>query len=185
MDAVTKKKLLIWIAIAAGALLFIALLCFMAFVGQFNTYRDNPNGFTIKFPRRWQVVSNPEPGGAVAFISQKENAMDRFRENVNIAIQDVPPDVATLKSFSDQILLQMSKVFGNVKAVRKKNVTFGGRPGYMVQFSVDKPDKIQILNVWTIKGDKAYILTYMALTDKYKKYLPLAGHMIKTFKFKS
>jgi len=179
----TKKTILIAIAITAGVLLLFAILWFLNFTGQFHLYRDKAYGFSIKFPKHWQVISHPQPGGAVVFVSPKETAMDAFQENVNIAVQDVPPGIATLKTFSDQILLQMSKVFTNLKVTESKAITFGGRSGYRVLFAAEKPDAIRILNVWTIKsGSTAYILTYMAAARQYKAYLPLVEEMIKSFR---
>ena len=185
MEPSTKKRLLIGMVVAAGVLLLAAVVWYLAFVGQFAAYQDGTYGFTIKYPRSWQKAVHPQPGAAVVFVSPKETALDAFQENVNIAVADVPPELATLKSFSAKILEQMTKVFKNIKVVESREVTFGGRRGYRVVFVADKPDAVTILNEWTIKGgDKSYILTYMAMTRQYKTYLPLVEEMIKSFHLK-
>jgi hypothetical protein len=35
-----------------------------------------------------------------------------------------------------------------------------------------------------VNGDKAYLITYKALPEKYSEYLPLAQGMIDSFKLK-
>ena len=37
------------------------------------------------------------------------------------------------------------------------------------------------MQVWTLKGDKAYLITYKAEPEKYSKYLPTIQKMIDSF----
>ncbi|MBI4309546.1 MAG: hypothetical protein HY591_04365 [Candidatus Omnitrophica bacterium] len=183
MQQATKKKLLIGLAAAGGMLLLAAGLWYFLFISQFQNYYDKTYGFDIQYPGSWKVVRAPQPGAAVAFISPKENAMDVFSENVNITVEPVPVELVRLQNFSDKILLQMTKVFQNIKVMETKPLIFGDRQGHRVVFRADKPDAITIMNVWTIKdADKAYILTYMAMTKNYQKYLPLVEVMVQSFR---
>ena len=183
MQQATKKKLLLGLAAAGGMLLCAAVLWYFVFISQFSPYYDKTYGFDIQYPVGWQVIRSPNPKVAVVFLSPKENALDVFRENVNITIEDVPAQIANLKSFSDKIILQMTKVFKNVKVRESRPFMFGQRNGYRVVFTADKPDAITILNVWTIKSaSKAYILTYMAISRNYQQYLGLVDVMIRSFK---
>ena len=183
MQQATKKKLLLGLAAAGGMLLCAAVLWYFVFISQFSVYYDKTYGFDIQYPVGWQVIRSPNPKVAVVFLSPKENALDVFRENVNITVEDVPAEIATLQDFSDKIILQMTKVFKNIKVRESRPFVFGERKGRRVVFTADKPDAITILNVWTIKGaGKSYILTYMAMTRKYPKYLRLVEAMIQSFK---
>ena len=176
-----KKYILISIAVIAVGLLGVVLWWFM----QFGTYTDKTYGFSIQYPSAWKLVQTPAEGVAAAFLSPKENAMDRFQENVNVSIEDVPAELATTKNFSDKVLEQMTKVFKNIKVTESKEVMFGQHRGYRAVFVTDTPDKVTILTVWTIKnGNRAYILTYMAMTRQYQTYLPLVETMIQSFKLK-
>ena len=183
MEQAVKKKILIALAAMGGALLLGAALWYLMFIGQFRLFHDRTYGFDIKYPGSWEVVRAPKPGVAAAFVSPKENALDVFRENVNITVEDVPAEIATLQDFSDKIILQMTKVFKNIKVRESRPFMFGERKGRRVVFTADKPDAITILNVWTIKGaGKSYILTYMAMSRKYQKYLGLVEVMVQSFK---
>ncbi len=182
MEQETKKKILTGIIIAAAVLLFAAFVFFLAFIGRFNRYNDGLYGFSVDYPRRWQKIVHPQPNGAVVFISPKTTALDVFQENVNISVEDVPSELASLKSFSDKIVLQMTKVFNNIKIEESKPYNLGSRKGYRLVFSALKPD-YKVLTVWAIKsGEKAYILSYIAATKQYPQYLPLVEEMIKSFK---
>ncbi len=180
----TKKKLLIGIVSVAGALLLAVAVWFLLYTLQFGVYKDNTYRFSIKYPKKWQMTKTPQPGVAVIFVTPKESVLDVFQENVNITVEDVPPDIATLKSFSDKVIAQMTAVFGNIKAQESKAAEFGNRRGYRVLFTTEKPDKMNILTTWTIKGGRAYILMYMAAGKKYETYRPYVEDMIKSFEFR-
>ena len=183
LEPAVKKKVLIGIAVVGAILLTAAVGFFLFFLSQFSLYRDPSSGFSMKYPTQWKVLAN-QGGAAVVFVSPKETALDTFQENVNITIQPVPPHLATLKSFSDKIIQQMTAVFQNMKIIESKNVEFGGRPGHRMLFATEKPQPIKILNVWVIKGDQAYILTYMAMTSRYQTYLSQVQMMIHSFQLK-
>ena len=183
MQQGTKKKILIGIAVAGGAFLLGAVLWYFIFTSQFISYHDTTYGFDIKYPAKWQMMRTPQAGAAVVFLSPKETALDVFRENVNITVGDVPAEIATLKNFSDKIILQMTRVFKNVKVMEYKPILFGGRKGTRFVFTAQKPDAVTIFIALTIKGAaKSYILTYMAATKNYQKYLPLVEFMVQSFK---
>ena len=185
MQQKTKKNILIVLAALAGLLLLAAGAWFLFFIAQFSIYQDVPNVFTVKYPNRWEKQINPQPGVAVIFLSPQETALDTFRENVNISIDDVPAHLATLQNFSNKIIEQMTKVFKNVQVTESRSIDFGGRHGYRVEFTAEKPDAMKILTVWTIKGGrKAYILTYIAMGKRYQTYLPLIETMIQSFVLK-
>ncbi len=185
MEAQTKKTILIWIAATAGVMCLAGILWYLSYIGQFSTYLDKAYNLSVKFPRHWQLVMHPQPGGSVVFISPKENPLDTFQENVNITVQEVPLEQSTLKSLTEQITLQMTKVFNNIKLEESLSIMIGDRKAQRILFSVEKPDAINILSVVMVKVDKAYILTYMSAAKKYKMYLPLVERMIKSFRLTS
>lgn len=184
MEHKTKKILLISLASVAGLVLSVALIWLVVFMSQFHGYKDKNYRFSIKYPAQWDKVVAPQGGAAVVFVSPKENALDIFRENVNVTVQDVPGHIASLKSFTDQMLTQMSAVFNNMSVVENKQIDMGGRPAMWVVFEAQKPDAIRVLTVVTIKGAQhAYILTYVASARKYPQYLPFVQEMVRSFKF--
>ncbi len=184
MEAAKKKKILFWIAITVGCGILIVVLWYLSFIGQFHRYRDDMYKFTIRFPREWQYAVHPQPGGgAFAVYRPYHRGEEGFRETVNITVQPLPANIATIRDLTNTVEAQMKAVFNNLKVDQSVPILFGERRGWMVIFSVEKPDAVKIMTVWTIRdAEKAYILTYMARTENYSKYLPLVEYMIKTFK---
>jgi eukaryotic-like serine/threonine-protein kinase len=184
MDQAAKKKILIGVASGAAALLVLAFGWFLFYISQFAAYNDTAYHFAIKYPKKWEKTVAPQPGVAVIFVSPKERPSDKFRENVTVTIEDVPAELATLKSFSNKILEQMTAVFGNVKVAESKPIEFGGRRGHQALFVAGKPDNMSILTVWTMKGAKAYIFMYIAVGNQYEAHRPYVMDMIKSFYLK-
>ena len=183
MEAEKKRKILFWLAFSVGCGILIMAFAYFSFIGQFHRYRDDMYKFAIKFPRRWQYVVHPMPGGAFAAYRPYNKGEEGFRESVNISIQVLPANIATVKDLTQTVLDQMKAVFNNLKVEQSAPILFGERRGWMVIFSCEKPDAVKIMTVWTIRdAEKAYILTYMARTENYPKYFPLVEYMIKSFK---
>ena len=67
------------------------------------------------------------------------------------------------------------------------NASLSGYPAYKIDYSYvintqEGPIKIKNLQVWTISGDNAYILTFGMESSKYSDYAPLIDDMINSFK---
>jgi hypothetical protein len=181
----TKKNILIIIASVAGVLLLIAGGWLIYFFSQFASYSDPALGFTIKYPAAWQVVKAPRQEVAVVFVSAKENALDLFQENINVSIQAVPGERASLKTFSDIIISQMNTVFrSSIKIVENKPIEFGAQRGQYLMFEAPKPDALSIIVAWTIKSDRAYIVTFMGKTKNFNASRQLFVESIKSFRLK-
>ncbi len=178
-----KRKLLkklLWVAVG---ILFLVVFNYMSFAGGFDKYVDPLYGFSVSYPSDWQKVEHFQPGAAAVFISPKSKKTDKYRENFNITVQDIPPDVATVEAYTERATMQMMAVFPDITVESSEPITFGGRKGRRVLFSAEKTVKLKIVAAWTIKGAaKAYVLTFMTTFDEYKKYLPMVNYMIKSFR---
>jgi eukaryotic-like serine/threonine-protein kinase len=52
-------------------------------------------------------------------------------------------------------------------------------PAYKVVYTEKVSGTLsKIMEVYAVNGDKGYILTYLAYTDIYDKYLPIAQKMV-------
>lgn len=184
MEPETKRKILFWIGVTVASILVVVVFSSISFIGQFYRYRDDMYRFSINFPRRWAYAVHPQPnGGAFAVVRPYEKGEEGFRETVNITVQTLPADIATLKDLTNTVVAQMKAVFNNIKVEVSAPSQMGERKAWMVIFSAEKPDAVKIMTVWTIRdAEKAYILTYMARTENFQKYLPLVEYMQKSFK---
>ncbi len=166
---------------------FLALV-FLAAVGwyvykimQFKTYEDKQYQFSLKYPSNWTLKAGFS-GTAVIFVRPKESALDVFEPNVNITVQEVPAQVATLAAFSELATKQMIAVFQkNINIIEDKDFNFAGRAGHRLVVDAPKPQNLKAIFVWTIKGSNAYIFTYFAQIPQHKELSPKIEEMIQSF----
>lgn len=184
MEVETKRKILMWIGITLGCILCGLIFWYFSFQGQFHRYRDDKYNFAVKFPKAWSYKVHPEPGGAILLVAPKVRISDEFTATINVAVQNLPPEVATLRDVTETVTNQMKTTFTNLTVEQSVPAMLGARKAWMMVFSTKEPEAIKIATVWTIRdAEKAYILTYLTKTETYPKYLPLFLHMMKTFKF--
>lgn len=185
MNTQVKKNILIAVGVMAALVMVAGAVLIVYNAGQFADYQNSSYRFFVRYPKNWQVIESPQPGVAVVFLSPKETALDVFRENINITVQSVPDEIASIKTFSRTIIEQMRAVFKtNIKIIEDKPVAFGGRTGHRLVFEAPKPDNLKAVVVWTIRRDQAYILTFMTIIRKYPKSSSKVEEVLKSFRLK-
>jgi hypothetical protein len=175
-----KKFIIIVTAVGAGVLLLGALIWYAFFSGQFATYTDNTYHITIKYPRGWTVAPK-YAGTVVTFVSPKEDGLDTFQENLNVAVMDLSQKPMRLDEYTQLALKQMSTVFKNIKVTESKPITFAGQPAYKYVVSAPQPDDLILSFIWFIKDNQAYTITYAGQGIRYEKYRGQFDEMVRSF----
>ena len=137
--------------------------------GNFFTYEDLSDRFTIHYPTGWEKIDYPRNTIAelgrhivVSFISPLQANTPSFRAylQVEIVTKDIPssnPESATAS-------------------------TLAGNPAYKVtKINREGSSKIERTDLWSRMGSKAYHITYAADETKYARYLPIFQSMLNSF----
>ena len=153
----------------------------------FKTYENSTYGILMQYPSDWKKV---EPGQfsqtnnfniIVGYLSPKESASYRSPPAaLSVWIQNLPNSQSiTLDQYSDAqinfIREQASVLESNTITLKGDNNTLAHRIVYI------NSEGQKIMQVWTIKGDKAYHITYAANETRYNDYLPPVQKMIDSF----
>lgn len=182
MDSTLKRSIIIALLVLAGLMLLAAGWWLLKHEFSYGQYKDTTYQFSIKYPKSWKVMIKPQEGVAVVFQSPPDTALDVFLENVNIAVNPVPDQIASLKSFSETITKQMTVVFkNNIKILEDKDITVAGRAGHRLILETPAPESLRSEIMWTIKGSNAFIFTFMGKKDKYEATKPMLDEMVSSF----
>lgn len=151
----------------------------------FLTYTNATYGITIVYPEDWEKKTG-EMGTVVAFLSLREGASDDFRENVNIAIQDLSAQPMTLDEYTNLSLSQLDQYIQNPNVIESSKTTLDGNPAHKLVYTGEMEQQdvrylLKWLQVYTIKGDKLYLITYTSKEDSYSDYLDNVQKMIDSF----
>ena len=140
---------------------------------KFVTY-DNPTfGVRIQYPSDWGRLD-------LSFLQQSADidfyplADTSLAKNVKIQVNNLPSRNMTLEEYTNSQINPLEE-----RLLESNTTTLAGIPGYEIVFT--SLQGLKTMQVWTIKNDKAYIISYVAQEEDYEKELQVAKKMIDSF----
>ena len=182
------KKSSVWLFVGGGIgiLLILVVIALSTEDSEFSLYKNSTYGFTIEYPSDWDVIETGEmPGLAVQFRSPKQHELDIFPENVSIVVQELPPEMLDLETYSKTAVKQLVAVWGNhVKYVEKGRTTFAGRKAYKLVYKGADTEgpTVKLMHIWTIVGFRAYQFNFGSQFSQWDTYIGKVNRMLKSFK---
>jgi hypothetical protein len=142
--------------------------------------------FRIQYPVAWEVDASKKLGAELFLFSPLEDKNDKFRENVNVLIQELEGqgvDIVKYKEITDKQLIDLGT---NAKVYESVVDTSVSTPEYRVSYMmIQQGYRLRIISKCFIKDDKAYLVTFTAEFDKFDKYKAEAKKIIETFELKN
>lgn len=168
------------------------LLAFIMIIGSSSCSQEKMDKHTdskyeISYPERW---IKQQKGTTTFFLSPKENEKDLFQENVNVMVQDLSSQQMTLEDYTNLTKQQVTQAFGSSAIVSVKDLNFAGQQAKEMVYNMPKNPmqgrnlNLKLRQVWFIKGNNAYLLTYTAQSSEYDNYLETAKGIFDSFKLK-
>lgn len=149
-----------------------------------NGYENSKYGITIKYPKTWerQDLENPITAEIVTFISPKQSNTDNFQEKVTISVDKFS---GTLDDLQKSNIKEINNTVSGAKIVDKSLITLANKEASKLVFTgKNGQDILKNMQVVTLKGDKAYTITYTAKIDDYNQFVETAETMINSLQIK-
>jgi len=137
---------------------------------EFTTYESALKGVSIDYPTVWEKKEGYNDA-LVVFSSPT-------RDNLSIIIQGDGSQDLTLQDYTDLSLGQLEEL--GATSLESAEATVSGLPAYQVNYIVN--DTIKLWQLWTVKDNLAYLLTYTARVDNFDAYLETVQRMLESFK---
>jgi eukaryotic-like serine/threonine-protein kinase len=138
---------------------------------------DNPTfGIRIQYPSDWGRLdlSFLQDSADIDFYPLNDTSLAK---NLKVQVKNLPFHNMTLEEYTNS---QINLLEENL--LESSAATLAGIPGYKIVFT--NIEGLKTMQVWTIKDDKAYIITYVAQEEDYEKELQIAQKMIDSFEIK-
>jgi eukaryotic-like serine/threonine-protein kinase len=160
---------------------------------DFLSYENSSVGIRIAYPSNWSKKENPvaNPVGTVtvAFLPPGENSStNTFSDNVTVIVDDeddqnLIDNKITLKDYTNSVLIaEWKKIITDFKLIESSEITLANNPGMKVVYTGSQNGtKLKYLQVFTMKNNKDYLITYTAMIDKYDSFLENVQKMINSF----
>ncbi len=179
---VPPKKFFIRVGITAVVATAIVLLSqLITPASKFLIYENPSYGIKIKYPESWvrQDVANPVTGELVTFLSPKQSDADKFQEKLTIGTETFS---STLDESRNLFIKEIKNSLSGANIVDTSETTLANKRASKLVFTGRSGENsLKNLQVWTLKGDQAYIITYTATVDDYDKFVQTAQQMIQSF----
>ena len=152
---------------------------------NFLTYENPIFGIKILYPANWDKQENTSSSNDNSTLIDLVAFSPPFKNNSDIVgklivqvdnISDIKP--ITLANYANDTVSDLRQDF----RVSESNATLAGNPAYKIVYTgLEASIDLKAMMVMTIKGDRAYIISYTAEPEKYSFYLPTVQKMIDSF----
>lgn len=147
---------------------------------RFLTYDNFFYHIRIKYPSVW-TKSEEIIGTIVAFLSPQESSSDSFRENLNVYIGNLSQSM-TLDDYIDLSNNQLKQLITDYSIIDSSATTLAGNPAHKVIFTGKQGGfNLKWMQVYMIKNNRDYVISYTAEEDKYSYFLGTIQEMINSF----
>lgn len=168
-------------------ILIIALLVSgAATMAQGSTKEDvqkyADKGFTISYPRHWKNETSGMLGTICFIYAPADDSTDKFRENVNVLIQDLKGMNIDLEKYKEITEKQLTNFFPNSKPEESIIKGEGDQRFYSLRYTMDKDGvTIKIISKCYIKDEKAFLATFGAESKRYELYKKIEEDCMNSF----
>jgi hypothetical protein len=146
-------------------------------------YESPAYGIRTQYPDGWEIlIQSTSPSSiSLRFNSPPENDTDSFRENVIFEIKSIPNNTA-LSNYTSAALASYLESFSDFELIdlSSTNLTNTAIPAYKLAASRTQ-DGLDFIQIFAIKEDKVYTISYSSEKTRYSTYLPIIEEMINSF----
>lgn len=149
-------------------------------------YKNLENGYSFSYSTEWEQQS--VNGQIVFFLKQKKNAKSSFKNNINILIQDLSKNPMNLESYHRLTKDQIKQALSLNTVESESSISVSGFLAKEIIYSIPQDlakgryVDLKLKQVYFIKNNTAYLITYTALKGEFEEYLRSANMVFNTYK---
>ncbi|NQX81349.1 MAG: hypothetical protein HRT66_05065 [Flavobacteriaceae bacterium] len=154
--------------------------------GQSNEWDSlNEKDYSIQYPEKWDLNKSGQMGTSFILFSQLTSKNDKFKENVNLIIQDLTGHNIDLNKYVEISEGQIKTMItdGNIissnriknKVTEFQKVIYTGKQGIF---------NLKFEQYYWVQHDKAYVLTLTCEVNEFKNFKDIGEKMLDSFKIK-
>jgi Bacterial Ig domain len=146
---------------------------------NFLTYENPVLGIRLQYPSNWEKIEQQMGRLHVIFRSPTENSSDTFQEILGISIMNLPSRNISLHQIIEAHINILDMTVPALQINESSAFTLADNPAHRVVYANNT--RFEVMESWTIKDDKVYVIVYVAEASKYSGYLPIIQRMLDSF----
>jgi serine/threonine-protein kinase len=154
---------------------------------NFLTYTNSNYGITIHYPSDWKIGEHVYTNRFVLnFTSTLKNNSDTFPATITVSVEPLKQNRTTLNEFTITTLDNAKQSLPNFQLIESNATTLASNPAHRIVYTFTSSDPsvqlhFQSMNIWTLKENKVYSISYTQARSQFNKYLPIIQNMIHSF----
>ena len=150
---------------------------------NFSTYQDNTLGIKIDYPVGW--IHELHAGGLVTFLPSLEGNLNTYPAGLGITVKHLKLRNMLLSEITKIQIKNLTQNHSDFRLLESTEFRLAGNIANKIVFTATDSMKHErkAMQIWTLKGDNAYLITYKAEPGQYSKYLPTIQKMVDSFQF--
>lgn len=142
------------------------------------------DGYSIQFPKDWQLNKEGQMGSEFAIFAPAESEIDKFRENVNLVIQDVSAYNLDLNAYAELSEKQITDMFTGAQILESGKKQNNDKSFYKMAFTATQGIfQLKFIQYYWVENKKAYVLTFTAEENKFDTFWNEGEKIMNSFVF--
>lgn len=166
-----------------GSFLLFSSLLLVAQPAVMKSYLARGGYFSISYPSSWELGTQQIAGIYFQAFSPKEGANDRFRENLNVVIEDLNGKQISEQEYVEATKKKLLLYVKEYHLIRAGEIMMGSYKAYEIIYS-GKVDfyNLKFRAVITFFEKRAFVMTYSSDLISYDKFYPEANKIMSSIK---
>ncbi len=163
--------------------LFFCLVTILSFSQVKNDTFKGTN-YNIQYPSTWSLDTSKLMGTSFFLFSPLENKEDKFKENVNLLVQDLGSEDIGIRDYKEITENQFKQLpSANIKVFESSIQKGKKKDFYKVSYAMTQNGfRLKIYALCYIQDNKAYLLTFSAELNKYEKFKTVGEEIVNSFR---
>lgn len=138
--------------------------------------------YSINYPLAWIIDTSRQFGSDLFLLSPNESDMDKFKENVNVMVQNLKGLNFDLDKFVQLSENQIKTLVTNGKIIESKRMHQNGLEFHKLIYSgTQGVFSLKTEQYYIVKDEKAFIVTFISEENQFDKYQVIGEAMLQSF----
>jgi hypothetical protein len=141
--------------------------------------------YSIQYPSTWESNQSGQLGTSFVLFSPLENEQDKFRENINLIIQDLTGKDIDLNKFTEISENQVKTLITNSNLIQSIRISTDTMEYHKLIYTGDQGAfHLKFEQFYLVVDNKAWVITFTTEQTKFESYQELGEKILNSFKLK-
>lgn len=150
-----------------------------------NWWKFEKDNYSILHPQDWTIDTSGTMGSSFILFAPIENEEDKFKENVNLLVQDLQGKNFTMEQYISLSEKQIKSMINNSSILESKTIKNDSAQYHKILFTGEQGTyKLGFEQHYYLMNGKSYVLTFSYERSKAEQYRRMGELMLSSFRLK-